>query len=427
MYTNKSNNLSTQGQRFVAWVLFVVCLLGSGNLERALTAPGGDGAVVPAKHSLTAQALATLLENTTSKNYDARQEAFDELAGLEATPILFQSLLQAIKDRNISEVEGQALVHLRDIASECLPVLLAATQDQNTLVRQAAFQALEARDLKRVSDFLKIISVAIKDKDCWLHRLIAVRMINDQPRLKPTFLRYLLQATKDADVEVSYEASEALEAAFNTLMNRKNIAPEYLPVLFEAIQDQNPLASQALARLKVTPTSLRYLLQAIKNEDRNVSEAAVQALAHLKDITPKCLPVLEEAIKDQDKRVRLAVVQTLKAPWTSGNFDGINLMALEEGLSRSLECLALNIQDKKFNPQHDKYCQSLAILHQAIEKDQDEDVRLATIEAFKVLRARDSKSVAALQKVKREEPKTQVCNKATECLEAMNAHQCSIM
>ena len=142
-------------------------------------------------------------------------------------------------------------------------------------------------------------------------------------------------------------------------------APTILSPLRQAAKDEDSdvrqAAVEALANLKpLDPASLTVLCQAAKDKDWHVRQAAVQALANLKTLDPESLTVLLNATKDWASDVRQAAVQALA-----------NLKSLDP--------------------------ESLAVLHEAT-KDPDGNVRYAAVQALANLKSLDPESLTVLRK-----------------------------
>ena len=331
MYTNKSNNLSTQGQRFVAWVLFVVCLLGSGNLERARTAPGGDGAVVPAESPLTAQALATLLQNTTSEHSDGRQKALKALENLkDIAPECLPILLKATQNQNplVRLAAVKALENLKNAPNPaCLAALYQATKDEYKEVRLAAVQTLETWELTSASDLLKIVSALIKDQECWAKRLIAVKILELQPSLSLTFLKYLLQTIEDKELEVSEAAVQTLAATLDAAESDDlDTIPSLMPQVTATAMQQLLKRSPGLMNKRYTNNNYTLLHIAILAKNEAVATVLIDNASDL------------EIPDDHGRTPLLLAVQE--------NLEGIAKRLLNEGV-------AVNTADERgYTPMH---------------------------------------------------------------------------
>ena len=137
------------------------------------------------------------------------------------------------------------------------------------------------------------------------------------------------------------------------------------------------------AVLAHTPTILSPLRKAIKDQNRDVSEAAVQALGNLKTLNLESLTVLHEATKDQDRDV----------DW-GRSYCGFYLPPRAIGVRRAaVEALEnLEVKDEA----------SLTVLQEATE-DPGSSVRQAAVKALGNLEVKDEASLTVLRKATKDQ------------------------
>ena len=94
-------------------------------------------------------------------------------------------------------------------------------------------------------------------------------------------------------------------------------APETVRYLFQALEDEEVYVRMAAAGAlgEIGPEAIPHLIQALKDEEGDVREAATWALGEIK--APEAVPHLIQALKDEDEDVRWAAAGSLgeiKAP-----------------------------------------------------------------------------------------------------------------
>ena len=155
-------------------------------------------------------------------------------------------------------------------------------------------------------------------------------------------------------------------------------APEAVRYLFQALEDEEVYVRMAAAGAlgEIGPEALPHLIQALKDEEGDVREAATWALGEIK--APEAVPHLIQALKDEDEDVRWAAAGSLgeiKAPEAIPHL--IQALGDEDKNVRWLVAEALG---------KTKAPEAIPHLIQALE-DEDKDVRAAAAMALGEIKA----------------------------------------
>jgi HEAT repeat protein len=206
---------------------------------------------------------------------------------------IVQILAQELKNENW-QIRLLAVWALGNIGNpKAIPALIQALQDENKQVRLIAAEALgKIGDSRAVSALIPALQD--EDRDVRQAAVNALGKIGD-----PQVIPFLTRALQDEDTDVCQAAAEALGKIGD---------PQAIPALIQAFESWKIDLKKGSS--KQTSSLEEILLQIKANWSVEVRQAIVKALGEIGD--PQAVPALIDALKDEDWRVREAAVEALR-------------------------------------------------------------------------------------------------------------------
>jgi HEAT repeat protein len=202
--------------------------------------------------------------------------------------------IKSLRSKN-EQMRISAGVKLRDLgpkAEPAMPALIEALGDPNVTVEGLARDALEEIGdpaLPALLNAAKSPKVKVRSRAVW--------MLGGFKADRKAILSVLLKAMEDPEVEVRRGASTAIGGM-------KEYAETVVPVLIKALGNQNEdeqvriHAAHSLGRFEANAKcAIPYLLQALKDKSRSVSDFAGFALGKIGAVDPIVVPALIECLK----------------------------------------------------------------------------------------------------------------------------------
>lgn len=230
--------------------------------------------------------------------------------------------LSQIKSRMAQErfVAIKDLGHSKADDSSSLQALIEALQDT-----EPANRAEAARSLGMIGGpAVDVLISALRHNDIMVRREAAVSLGKVGPAAKPA-APLLAGMLKDADLKVRMSAATSLGQIGAG-------AAEAIPVLVQALQDSNlifcRLVSQALGQ--IGRASVPALIDALRNDDKNVRREAAWALGQIGPDAGSAIPALAELLHGKGSGSPSAATKDTKsAPADSQATEVIDLRAIK--------------------------------------------------------------------------------------------------
>jgi HEAT repeat protein len=216
------------------------------------------------------------------------------LAAKDAVP----ELRKALSDRDWSIVEEAATVlgTLREAATDAVADLSTVLRGPIAYVRVSAGRALAAIGAAALPELRKGMDASEPEvRKCAME---SMRLMG------PAALPDLRQALGHARRDVRWEAAFAFSWHGGANLPAKEAVPELARLLHDPSSEVRALAASALSR--VVPAGSEELLKALKDPDPGTREAAVVAIADVRQRPDGSLAGLRAALGDQHSRVRRA-------------------------------------------------------------------------------------------------------------------------
>jgi HEAT repeat protein len=214
-------------------------------------------------------------------------------------------LLQALKNEDAT-IRIKAIMGLSKLGVEAVPPLVEALKDKDPQVQQSAAYGMR---LLRVEPkaYAAALGQYAKDENPAVRRGI----LGALAKCGTEGLPLLLPATQDAEATVRQQALQSLEAV---VAKAPKAAPDVLPALTKALQDESPAVRfatvQALSRCG--PDGVPLLLEALGDKEVKVRAYAAAALIRSKPEPQTVVPALAKRLKDEpDVIVRQSILRTL--------------------------------------------------------------------------------------------------------------------
>jgi hypothetical protein len=225
-----------------------------------------------------------------------------------------------------------------------IEALLNALRDENKDVRQAAASALSQLN-NPSKTVVEALSSALRDGDWNVRSVDTIRGLSKLPNPSEVVIEAFLSALRDENKDVRQAVAEALgqlnhpteaviKALLSTLRDRDTdvrrtaaLALSKLPnpsqAVVQALQgasrggECNVKSVDAARALGKLPNPSEALLSALRDKNKEVREAAVEALGQLNHLSEAVIEVLLHiALRDEEKDVREVAVHALSAPNT---------------------------------------------------------------------------------------------------------------
>jgi HEAT repeat protein len=317
-----------------------------------------------------------LLKNLTDENKNMRYAASFASSKLQApNGELVHALLTALKDENeyVRREAVNALGKMQAPSGEVIHALLTALQDENRYVRPAAVDALDKLQVS-IAQVVNTLFTALKDENESV-KSNAVYALSELQATSGEVVNALLTALKDENKKVR-------DAAFSVVHSLNNPSDEAVNAFLTALQDEDEdvrrVAFSALGKLQAPPNSkvVHAILTALKDENEYVRSVTAFALGtgNLQATSDHVVnALLTIALQDENLGVRASAIFALgqrqpQAP--SGKVVNVLLTALKDENKevRHATVIALNnLRAPSSKVAH-------ALLTTAL-KDEDEDVR----------------------------------------------------
>ena len=332
--------------------------------------------------------------NTQVSKYIAALRDYDRSVRLAAADALrkirirdpesIEALAAVVKVGLLSDVEGAVIQALVNAGEAALEPLIAALQDQDGRVRFVAARALG--------------------------------QIEGVGTIEP-----LIAALRDWDQKARKAAAEALEKIAPNWPQSEAAAhqvPEFIIGLRNGGWDVREICAKALGRIK-SPESVSPLIAALRDKSANVRWMANDSLNKITPDWPQSetatqqVPEFIEALQDDDRDVRQAAVEAL------GRIRDLRSVSPLIAALRDKDTSVRRVVNESLNKITPDWPQSEAVTQQVPEfiealQDDDRDVRQATAEALAYFR--DPRSVEPLIALLRDKD-SRVRETAVEALE----------
>ncbi|GJJ77520.1 hypothetical protein EMPS_09879 [Entomortierella parvispora] len=215
------------------------------------------------------------------------------------------ALIAALKDKDedVRTSAATALSKQSPLPESVIHYFVAALHDENKHVRSAAARGLVGCSVLPEYAIQALIA-AFKDGD-WLGHLPSVAAFSNQYTFPEIAIQPTISALKDQVPSVRLETASV--SSKHSISRETSIRP--LITLIGA-KDGNPVLVLNTS-LFTAPTSVKPLIDALKDEDKSVRSAAARALGGRSELPESAVGSLIDALKDEDKSVRSASAYAL--------------------------------------------------------------------------------------------------------------------
>jgi HEAT repeat protein len=256
---------------------------------------------------LTAADVVQLAKNVKSPSVETRLDAAIALrrSGLGADLVL--PLLDGLLRDESVEVRVEAIQGLATFAASAtdhVPYLIAALDDEDARIRREAAFALWR--IGPGPEAVPSLIDSMRDDDL---RAFAIRTLGNMKPAAVAAVPALVQALEETEGGTRDDVIVAL-------MNMGPAAEPAIAGLAELLMADQPLTRQraAMALGKIGPAAVEAvpLLLDGARHDRQVRNAAIQALDDIDRADPSMLPELQQALKSDSKQVRMAAALLIR-------------------------------------------------------------------------------------------------------------------
>lgn len=192
--------------------------------------------------------------------------------------------------RAIQQLEATGTTERRAISA----LIKAAGANNDVAIRKASFSAL-GQIGPNAAEAVPVLAAALEDSD----RIVRQSAPSALGKIGPAAVPVLMSALKNGDEIVRLRAADALG----------EIAPdaaEAVPALDAALKDSDEFVRwhAAIALGKIGPTAVPVLITALENTDRDIRWHAADALGEIGPDAAEAVPALDAALEDPDEIVR---------------------------------------------------------------------------------------------------------------------------
>lgn len=335
----------------------------------------------------------SLLAGLQDADFRVRAQVCQILGEIEEqSPGILEALRMALEDREWS-VRAHAILALGKLrAKEALPQLIECLSDEETVVREAAAEALRNMEVADLTAFLPQLLERLRDPNALCRAAVATIL---QRIPDPRVCESLLELLKDPVEDVRAQAAASLGTCED---------PRVIPALVAALED--PHLSVRLAAVRSLKAlgyqgPLEPLVKLLDTWDDALQEAVADALAHLATDER----ILVQALNGlQSEAARQGAVRVLAA--RQGTLAREALCAFLRDPSASVRAAAARALMRHRGPE------VVRTLLLALN-DPAESVRVAALEALGEMRAQDA--LPAILKAT-QDPSERVKSHAALCL-----------
>jgi HEAT repeat protein len=240
-------------------------------------------------------------------------------------------LAQALRDKSIRTMAADALGAIGPPARGAVPLLHDALKDADANYRWTAAIALTRIDSKSAKAALPLLIEKLKSSDARA-RWDAMMFISPMGLDAKDAAAAVLKMVKDGDGVAATvlatisgpDASEAIPLLVQVLADDWDtsdslalIGPAAVPELLKALQKKDGKRTLVVKALGLIAPKAKEaippLLDAVKDQDKDVRIAAINALAGIDPKVKEAVTALTKALGEEDVEVRLAAVQALLA------------------------------------------------------------------------------------------------------------------